>query len=152
MNNTKHIIAKVKGKAREEYFPTIDDIMTKHPSITVVDNCLYTGGCFDSTDPLFLNEILTTEGFYLTDTDRCIKFLVSDRGMKIQKAKFRDTIYKKVKKYCKNRHIYNKDLFLLLLTYKASDNFDNLAEYLDSVKKYSMFEVAKYETLQEIHS
>jgi len=76
-NNTKHIIAKVKGKAREEYFPTIDDIMTKHPSITVVDNCLYTGGCFDSTDPLFLNEILTTEGFYLTDTDRCIKFLVS---------------------------------------------------------------------------
>ena len=148
MSTTKHIIAKVKGKVRKDYFPAIDTILTPNPSITVIDGFLYTGGCFDSKDPIFLNEILTTEGFTLTDNDKCVSFLVSKRGIKIQKAKFRDTVYKKVKKYCKNRRIFNREVFLLLVNYKANGEFDNLVMHLDKVKKYTLLEIAKYEALK----
>lgn len=151
--NFKDTIARVKGKSREVYFPSIDEIAVTHASITVVDNCMYTGGLFDIQDPMFLNEIITTKGLDLTDTERCITFLTSPLGLKIQKGKFRNTIYKKVRKYCKNRGIYNRQLFLLLLTYKANDtNFDELVTHLDKSKNYTLFEVARFTAISSISS
>jgi len=115
MNDLKHIIANTKAKVRKEYFPDLEESIIDKPSITIVDNCLYTGGLFDAKDPLFLNEILTTEGYDLTRINNCVYFLLSKRGRKIQKAKYRDNVYKKVKKYCKKEKSTIKNYFLYYL-------------------------------------
>jgi len=140
-------------KKRKESTIVIQDFEI-NSKVLVSDNDLYYGGLFGfPEDSLFLSQILLDKSKIddiFSDKVNSIKFLNSNIGKKIQRARFRDDFVKPVKKWIKNRKIVNKQFGISLMKNKMLGNFDELSSYLDKVNSYTLVDIAKWELLKNL--
>jgi len=136
-NKTIH---DIKIKHRVNNTPTISDFIVNTP-YKIEDNLIYGGLFLFPKGNIFYLSILLDRNI---DKENYLSFLKSKKGIKIQKAVFRDTYLKPLKKWLKNRDIADKQFAISLMKEKILGNFDDLSKYLDSIKSYTVLDISRY--------
>jgi len=136
------MIHKVKINKRYKNLLHLSDVEIGSP-VFITDGIVH-GGLFGfDRNSMFLTEILIDkfEDVDMSSLSEVSLVLNSPRGLKVQRAKFRDEFLKPLKKWIKNRDISDRVLALSLLKHKIAGNFDELATYLND-KGYSTLNIA----------
>ena len=124
------------------------DMFISENEINFSEKELYYGGIFDiKKGSMFLTDILIDkyDGIDILDHKKCIKVLETKKGIKIQKARFRDNIINPIRRWLRNRGIYNKSFAIAIVNYAHNDELSSLLTYLDENKTYSTIAIGKYE-------
>lgn len=143
---------KHKIKVRRENKAEVSDFENPVPVSFDEETFHFKGGLFSVPFPEnFLFDILLEKfDADLSNLEECFSLLDSKRGLKIQRARFRDVYIKPVNKWMRNRGVADRELALHLVSYKVMGGFDDLATHLDETKTYSLVEIGKYLLLKRL--
>ncbi len=136
---------RILNKAKIDDFMSINNELRFEPE----EMLCYGGFLSIPRNSSFLIDILIDKSECdILDSDSCIEFLSSNKGLIVQRARFRDLYLKPVNKWMRNRRLIDKELAIALVKHKVLGDFDELASFLDSRKVYSLVEIARWKALR----
>jgi hypothetical protein len=124
----------------------IEDFYKKNAKIFIVEGLYINGPFLMPVGSEFLTSIIIDklDNYDLSDYNRCKDFLYSKRGVKIQKARFRDEFIKPINRWMRNRDVIDHQLAVSLVRAKMEGWFDDIASFMDDTKSYSMASLLRF--------
>jgi hypothetical protein len=135
-----------KVDKRRKNIAKIEDFYKENAKIFIVDNLYINGPFLMPVGSEFLTSIIIDklDNYDLSDYNRCKDFLYSKKGIKIQKARFRDEFIKPVNRWMRNRDVINHQLAISLVRAKVEEWFDDIASFMDDTQNYSVASLLRF--------